>query len=166
MCGDTNKKAYGVYKSYRCRIRGRGCYNHFVISEKKIEQQLLARLSEFLQEEIARVELEQTKPKPKPKNNVKALKEKQRRLTVAYMAGNVPDAEYLQEDAELKALIAKAEATAPPEPRDITPLKELLETDFVSVYAIMTDEEKQRFWRELIQEIKLDDKKVKDVIFF
>jgi hypothetical protein len=97
---------------------------------------------------------------------VKALKEKQRRLTVAYMAGNIPDAEYLQEDAELKALIAKAEATAPPEPQDITPLKELLETDFRSVYEVMTDEEKQRFWQRLIKEIKLDGKKIKDVIFF
>ncbi len=166
LCGDTNKKAYGVYKGYRCAFRGRGCYSHLVVSEKKIEKQLLSRLNEFLQEEITRVELEETKPKPKPKNNVKALKEKQRRLTVAYMAGNVPDAEYLKEDAELKALIAKAEATAPPEPRDITPLKELLETDFVSVYEIMNDEEKQRFWQGLIKEIKLKDKTVEDVIFF
>lgn len=166
MCGSTETKKYGRYKSYRCAIRGRGCSSHIVVSEKKIEAQLLARLEAFVQDEIARVELEQAKPKPKPKNNVKALKEKHRRLTVAYMAGNVPDAEYLKEDAELKALIAKAEATAPPEPQDITPLKELLETDFKSVYEIMTDEEKQRFWQRLIKEIKLDGKQVKEVIFF
>ena len=166
LCGAYDKKLYGIYKSYRCSIRGRGCDRHFVISEKKIEKQLLDKLNDYLKEEIARVELEQSKPKPKPKNNIKALKEKQRRLTVAYMAGNVPDAEYLKEDAELKALIAKAEATAPPEPRDITPLKELLETDFVSVYEIMNDEEKQRFWQGLIKEIKLEDKNIVDVIFF
>lgn len=166
LCGSTTRKKYGVYKQYRCTIRGRGCDNHSVIAEKKIEKQLLTRLDEFLRDEIGRVELEQTKPKPKPKNNIKALKEKQRRLTVAYMAGNIPDAEYLRDDAELKALIAKAEATAPPEPQDITPLKELLETDFRSVYEIMTDEEKQRFWQRLIKEIKLDGKKIIDVIFF
>lgn len=166
LCGETTRKPYGVYKSYRCRIRGRGCDNHSVIAEKKIEKQLLTRLEDFVRDEIARVELEQAKPKPKPKNNVKALKEKQRRLTVAYMAGNIPDAEYLRDDAELKALIAKAEATAPPEPQDITPLKALLETDFVSVYEIMTEEEQQRFWQRLIKEIKLDGKKIIDVIFF
>lgn len=166
LCGETTRKAYGVYKGYRCRIRGRGCDNHATISEKKIEKQLLTRLEDFVRDEIARVELEQAKPKPKPKNNVKALKEKQRRLTVAYMAGNIPDAEYLRDDAELKALIAKAEATAPPEPQDITPLKALLETDFVSVYEIMTEEEQQRFWQRLIKEIKLDGKKIIDVIFF
>lgn len=166
LCGDTNKKPYGVYKSYRCRVRGRGCENHSIVAERKIEKQLLNQLEDFLKDEIARVELEQSKPKPKPKNNVKALKEKQRRLTVAYMAGNISDEEYLRDDAELKALIAKAEATAPPEPRDITPLKELLETDFRSVYEMLNDKEKQRFWQQLIKEIKLENKKVSEVIFF
>lgn len=166
LCGETNRKPYGVYKSYRCPHRGRQCDNQGIISEPKIEKQLLNKLEEFLKDEIARVELEQTKPKPKPKNNVKALKEKQRRLTVAYMAGNISDDDYLRDDAELKALIAKAEATAPPEPRDVTPLKELLETDFRSVYEMLNDEEKQRFWRELIKEIKLENKKITEVIFF
>ena len=167
LCGETNRKAYGIYKAYRCTIRGRGCGNHATVSEIKIEKQLLKRLTELLEQEIARVELEQSAPKPKPKANaVKSLKEKQRRLTVAYMAGNVPDDQYLKEDAELKALIAKAEADAPPPPRDITPLKELLETDFLSLYDTFTDEEKQRFWQGLIREIILDGKAVKDVIFF
>lgn len=166
LCGDTTKKSYGVYKAYRCRIRGRGCSNHSVISEKKIEKQLLSNLAEYMEGEIARVELEQTKPKPKPKVNVKSLKEKHRRLTVAYMAGNVPDDQYLREDAELKALIAKAEAEAPPKPKDLAPLKEVLESDFKTVYDTFTDEEKQRFWQGLIKEIELDGKKIIDVKFF
>jgi DNA invertase Pin-like site-specific DNA recombinase len=166
LCGETSKKPYGIYKAYRCRMRGRGCSNHTGVSEIKLEQQLLERLSEFLEKEISRVELEQAKPKPKPKNNAKALKEKQRRLTVAYMAGNVPDDEYLKEDAELKALIAKAEADAPPPVRDVAPLKTLLETDFETLYLTLSDEEKQRFWQGLIQEIELDGKKVKNVVFF
>lgn len=165
LCGETTKKPYGVYKSYRCTIRGRGCDNHSVISEKKIEKQLLARLNDLLAAEIAAVTLEQKKPKPKPKTNIKLLKERQRRLTVAYMAGNVPDDEYLKEDAELKAAIAKAELDAPPPPRDITPLKELLETDFQSVYVTLTDEGKQRFWQGLIKEIMLDDKKIAKIEF-
>lgn len=168
LCGDTNRKPYGVYKSYRCAHRTR--LNHTsnlgIIAERKIEKQLLTGLAEFLEDEIARVELEQSQPKPKPKNNVKALKEKQRRLTVAYMAGNISDDEYLRDDAELKALIAKAEAEEPPEPRDITPLKELLETDFLSIYETLTEEEKQQFWQRLIKEIKLENKQIKEVIFF
>ncbi len=166
LCGETNRKSYGVYKSYRCPHRGRQCGNHGIVAEKKIEKQLLSRLEEFLKDEIARAEVEQTKPKPKPKNNVKALKEKQRRLTVAYMAGNIPDEEYLRDDAELKALIAKAELEAPPRQRDVTPLKEMLETDFLSIYEMLNDEEKQQFWQRLIKEIEMEDKKISKVIFF
>jgi hypothetical protein len=166
LCGDTNRKPYGVYKSYRCPHRGRQCSYTAHISEQKIEKQLLAHLGDFLRDEIAKVELEEAKPRPKPKTNVKALKEKQRRLTVAYMAGNISDEEYLRDDAELKSLIAKAESETPPEPRDVTPLKELLETDFRSIYETLNDEEKQRFWTQLIKEIKMVDKRVVEVIFF
>ena len=166
LCGSTDKKSYGVYKAYRCPNKYRDCVNNINVSERQLEKQLLAYLGNFLQDEIARVELEQQKPKPRPKNSAKALKEKQRRLTVAYMAGNIPDDEYLKEDAELKALIAKAETEAPPEPRDITPLKALLETDFRSIYATLNEEEKQQFWQQLIKELHLENKRIVDVKFF
>lgn len=154
------------YYGYRCRFKYTNCNYKRTISEKKIEKHLLENLSEYLQNEIAAVELERTKPKPKPKTDVKALKERLRRLNVTYMAGNITDAEYYRDDAEIKALIAKAENDAPPPERDIEPLKELLSTDIRAVYEILTTEEKQRFWRGLIKEIVLDDNKIKDVIFF
>ena len=127
---------------------------------------MLKDLDKHLKNAIAKAEIEMTKPRPKPAVDIKALKEKQRRLTVAYMAGNVTDEAYLQEDNELKALIVKAEQTAPPEPKDITPLKELLNTDFKSLYEGFTDEDKQAFWTRLIKEIKLDGRNISEVIFF
>ncbi len=166
LCGDADTRKSKVYKTYRCAYRARGCSNHGSYSELKLEKQLLTRLDEFLRDEIALAEIELSKPKPKPSVDVKALKEKQRRLTVAYMAGNKSDDEYLQEDRELKVLIEKAEKTAPPEPRNIEPLKELLNSDFRSLYEGLIEEEKQLFWARLIQEIKLDGKTIKRVIFF
>lgn len=166
LCGDTTKKSYGVYQSYRCANRYRGCSNGLSVAEIKLEKYMLKNLDSFLRGEIARVELEQTKPKPKPKNEATKLKERQRRLTVAYMAGNIPDEEYLAENEELKTLIAKAEAEAPPAQRDITPLKDLLETDFISIYETLTKPEQQRFWASIIKEIIIEGKEVKDVKFF
>lgn len=166
LCGDSNKKSYGVYKSYRCTNRSRTCSFTVSLSERKIEKHLLAHLEDYLRDEISVAEVEQAKPKPKPKTNVKALKEKHRRLTVAYMAGNIPDEQYLKEDADLKALIVKAEAEAPPEPRDVAPLKELLRTDFRSIYESLNEEERQRFWQGLIKEIPVDGKKILKPIFF
>lgn len=166
LCGDADTRKNKVYKTYRCAYRARGCRNHGSYSELKLMKQLVNGLDGYLREEIAAAEIELAKPRPKPKTNIKELKEKQRRLTVAYMAGNKTDEEYLQEDAELKSLIAKAEKTAPPEPRNIQPLKDLLESDFKSIYESLTEEEKQIFWTKLIKEIKLDGKRIKRVIFF
>lgn len=166
LCGEADTRKPNMYKTYRCRLRGRGCNNHSGVTEKSLEKQLLENLSDYLEAEIARVKLEQSKPKPKSKNKLKSLKERHRRLTVAYMAGNVPDDEYLRDDAELKTLIAKAEADAPPPPRDIKPLQQLLETDFRGLYETLTEEERQRFWQSLIKEIKLDGKKILHIEFF
>ena len=166
---DTPKKYKGVkidYLSYRCRFKNTTCSYKRTLSEKKIENYLLANLSQLLEGEIGRAELEKTKPKPKPKYNLQALKERLRRLNVTYMAGNKTDEEYLQEDAEIKALIAKAESEAPPPERDLEPLRETLNSDFESIYLTLEPEDKRRFWRSIIKEIQVEELNVKDVIFF
>ena len=82
-----------------------------------------------------------------------------------YLAGNMSDDDYLKEDAELKALIAKAESELPPPERDITPLQELLKTDFEGIYKTLDQEEKRRFWRGIIKEVHFKDKDIVDVTF-
>jgi hypothetical protein len=129
---------------------------------------LLDNLDELLREEIARVELERTKPKKKPKTDVAALREKLRRLEVVYMAGNKSDAEYLAETAEIKAQIKKAELEKLEEPdeTDIEALKATLETDFRGIYETLEPEDKRRFWRGLIKEIHVSGNGVQSVDFF
>lgn len=156
------------YKNYRCSHYAVGaCGCNSVWSELKVEKWLLDNLEELLKGEIARVEVERAKPKKKPKNNAQSLKEQHRRLTVAYMAGNISDDEYLKEDAELKKLIAAAEAQKEDDPaeRDLSGIKELLETDFRSIYKSLSEEDKRRFWRGIIKEIRVEGKEAKEVIF-
>lgn len=163
---DGGKK---VYKSYRCRNREIDlCKNRRTISELKTEQWLLDNLEELLRDEIARVELERTKPKKKPKTDVSALREKLRRLEVVYMAGNKTDAEYLAETAEIKEQIKKVELAKleEPEETDIEALKATLETDFRGIYETLDLEDKRRFWRGLIKEIHVEGNSVKSVDFF
>ena len=169
LCGtykyNVRKGQKYKYQSYRCRFKWTTCSYKHSPSEIKIEKYLLKNLKSLLENEIARAEIEKAKPKPKSKTNIAALKEKQRRLNVMYMAGNKSDEDYLREDAELKALIAKAEQEAPPPDKDTEPLKEILGTDFQAVYKTLEPEEKRRFWRGLIKEIKFDGKDIVDVIF-
>ena len=96
---------------------------------------------------------------------MKALKERLRRLNVTYMAGNLNDAEYLQQDAEIKLLIAKAEQDAPLAVRNLEPIRELLRTNFEKLYVDFDEKEKQRFWRSLVKEIIFDGKEIVDVKF-
>lgn len=171
LCGTYDNKTYkGVkyeYRHYRCRHKStERCDFRRSMSELKMEKYLLKNLDSLLRADIARVELEKKKPKPKPKHNINALRERLRRLEVVYMAGNKPDAEYLAEQNEIKALIAQAQNEAPPPERDMQPLHDLLETDIKEIYGQFDQWEKKRFWQGLIKEIVLDDNEVKDVIFY
>ena len=135
----------------------------------KIEKQLLERLEEFILDMIAEVRIEESLSKNKTGSDqkIKTLKERLRRLNVMYMAGNKTDEEYFKEDAEIKLEISKAEKELEDNrPRNIEPIKQLLETDFRGLYAVMSPEEKQDFWQEHIKEIKLDGKRVSKVVFF
>ena len=109
-------------------------------------------------DEVARVTLERTKPKKKPKVNVASLREQLRRLNVAYMAGNMPDDEYIAESKEINQMIVKAEAEAKEDPaeKDLSSLKVVMETDFRGIYQELTPEDRRRFWRSLIDAINLD----------
>lgn len=168
-CTQTRKNGeVKEYRSYRCRNKEiRTCDNRHTVSELKTEKWLLDNLEDLLQGEIARVELERTKPKKKPKTNVAALREELRRLEVVYRAGNKSDDEYIAESADINKRIKKAEEekTDDPGEKDIAALKEMLETDFRGIYETLTAEDKRRFWRGLVKEIHVKGNKVQSVDF-
>lgn len=179
VCGSTMSSSYVTrtlstgevkeYKSYRCRHKDlKLCDNRRTVQELKAEQWLLENLESLMRGEIARVEIERTKPKKKPKTNIQALREKLRRLEVVYMAGNKTDAEYLQETAEIKQLIKQAEmeTVEDMEEPDIEALRATLETDFRGIYETLSEEDRRRFWRSLIKEIHVDGNSVRAVDFF
>ena len=170
LCGDIDRRYGRVNKSYRCAFRGRGCSNHKAIPEKKTEKQLLERLDEFMLDTIAEVEIEARQPKNKSDaaKKIKNLKEQLRRLNIVYMSGNKTDEDYFKEDAEIKLALSKAEKELEiSKPRNVDHLKELLETDFRTMYMTMNEEEKQEFWQNLIKELIVDqNKQIVKVIFF
>lgn len=158
MAGNGQVRGKYIYKAYSCSRRGISCDNHSKFSERRIEKQLLNKIKGFLNDEIARAEIEFSKPKPQA--DIKKLKERRRRLEIVYMAGNKSDEEYLREDAELKEMIEKAEAELEvlPDEQNIAKLKNLLETDFLSLYGQLDDSEKHAFWSGLLSHIDIDEK--------
>lgn len=157
------------YKSYQCPVSYEHlCTHKRSIGEPVIERRLLADLEKLMEDEIAQVELEKIRPKKKPKRNVAALREELRRLNVTYRAGNMSDDEYIAESKEINAQILKAEAEAKEDPaeRDLTGLKEMLETDFKTIYQDLSDMDKRRFWRSIIDYIYIDENGHIDTVDF
>lgn len=147
---------YKEYHRYRCQYKDRlQCDNAATLSEMKIEKWLLKNIDDLMKEEIAKVEIAKTKPKPKAKTNIAVLKERMRKLEVIYLAGNKTDEEYIQEQAELKAAITKAEKELPEDlaDKDLTTIKNMLETDVRSIYKTLDAKDRRRFWRTLIKQI-------------
>lgn len=154
------------YFTYRCPDRDIGiCTNRKTVSQLKTETWLIENISQLIEDEIAKVEIERLKPKPKPKTNINALKERLRKLEVVYMAGNKSDDDYLSEQKEIKDAIKKAESETPASiaDKDITHLRETLETDFKSIYKTLEPEDKRRFWRSLIKEIRVKGNEIVSV---
>lgn len=159
----TQKRADGstvIHHSYCCK-RGEDklCDYHKNIGEARTERWLLANLNKLMEDEVARVQLERAKPKKKRKTDVSKLRERLRRLNVAYMAGNMEDAEYISETKELNAMIVKAEAEAAQDPaeKDLTGLQAVMEVDFQTIYNDLEAEDKRRFWRSIIDAIYVDE---------
>ena len=179
LCGQRLASTYSVrhYKNggtgetymYRCKDKLGICEWRLCIGEKKIEAYLLDNLEEIVGKEIASVEIQKKKAKKKPKRDSEKLKEKLRRTNVSFIAGNMTDEQYLKETIELKEQIKKAEAQEEDVnvDKDIDGLKALLETDLRSLYETLDKEEKQTFWRSIINEIKIDENKnIIDIEFF
>ena len=149
------------YMYYRCHgALTKACDNRLSISEKSIEEQLLERLRSDLEELVISADVKAVAPVKKKPSQVGKLNEQLRRLNVAYFAGNMSDDEYKKDADDLKQKIAKAmiEDQEEEKPADLTAIKELLETDFESIYTTLTASEKQLFWRSILERITFDGK--------
>ena len=78
------------------------------------------------------------------------------------------DAEYERDIKDLNRQLREAESHLEPTvERDLDRYKELLKSDWVTLYNALNKENKRAFWRKYIKELHIDIKgKVTDIIFF
>ena len=89
--------------------------------------------------------------------DVAKLNEQLRRVNVVFVAGNISDEEYAEQVAEIKRKLEKAKQAEKDErPPDLKILKQFLKSDFASIYATLSKEDKRRMWRSIIEEIYID----------
>jgi len=155
-----------THHAYHCRhtITNVCSWKHRV-AELKTEKYLLNHIEQLVNLEIEKVEAEKQIAQPKPKANRVALKEQLRHLNAMYMAGKLSDEEYLQESANLKAMIAQAAVEPSPAKHSLEPLKQFLAIDFRSAYEKLDAENKRKIWHSVIKEIIVEKNDVKEVVF-
>lgn len=176
-CGNNlvgNFSRNGNYEvfSYRCnafRVQ-KICSNSHSTSERKIEQQLLDNLEQYITNEIARIE---TIGDNQPKNNnaiqAEKLKAEMERLNMMFRKGRIEEEEYDTEYFKLEKKLKSLDITEKPPTKDLDAIKGILETDYRGIYAKLTKENKKAFWRSFIKEFTIDENKKivpESIIFF
>lgn len=177
VCGCTLKANYKTYPkdrtkefySYRCSAKALGyCTYSRSISERKLEKYLLENLQKHLEEYSLQVRVSsRTEKKQKRKTDAGKLREQLRRLNNIYISGNMPDDEYNQQANIIRSAIAEAEREerTADKPVDLDGIRALLGSGLNEQYQSLTRGERQLFWRSIIQEIRLNDNQVSEIIF-
>lgn len=167
------RKGITPYFTYRCNHYrlNKICTNSMSLNEKFIEQELLEKLDQYITNEIAKVETVSEKKSAAIDNTKKiaALKKEKDRLNTMFRKGRIEEDEYDRDYAVIENELAKLEAADKPEERDLTALKELLESDYMTIYEALDRPHKRAFWRNLIKEFVVDDSRhivPESIIFF
>ena len=183
MAGCTQKKRQGKkfldpktgkdgrvmfrYPSYRCqrRLNTSGCINTKQYFESTIEKSLLARLKNDIKDHIATYEVS-IAPVITNDNKRRAILTKHDRLKELYLNELITLNEFKKDRAALDEKLDELDREKlPVVKKDLSDLYALLETDIESIYYTMDANEKNRFWRSFINEIRIDNDHNMEIIF-
>lgn len=173
LTGNYHRRGTKEYLAYRCnkfRI-DKICTNNMALNENKIEAQLLDNLDQYITNEFVRVKSISEKNNPAIDNSkkIEALKKEMKRLTIAYRKGRVEEDEYDTDYAALENDLKKLEAVEKPEERDLTVLKQVIESDYRNIYEALDKPHRKAFWRNIIKEFVIDENRQivpESIVFF
>ena len=155
--------AYRCAKRY-CRGGLRQCINTKVIEEHVLERYLLENIRPQIKDMILKYEIEQ-KPAQDYSSRIASLEKKRSKLKDLYINDLISLEEYKTDREQIEADMAALIKKQPAEGADLSGLKELLATDFETLYSTFSLEEKRYFWRSIIKEIRFGIDRKYDVIF-
>lgn len=162
-----------IIHQYRCahhfNQRPALCPNAKVITEAALERQLLENLVNLTNDAIYKYETQQAPIRSREKQSA-ALRKKLTRLKELYLDGGMELAEYRQDrDAiekqieEIERHVGSVRGGSPAAP--VEALRGLLAGNIGDIYARLTDEEKRRFWRGILDRIEVDKARTITVFF-
>lgn len=152
-----NSKTEGA--AYRCNKNRREnkCISNRVVNEGILEQYLLDNLNDEIETYFKKIQIEyknRNTNKMNYKKKIKSLENELERLTNVYIKKRISeeqyDSEYEKIEKEIEDLKDKLKE------KDTTTLNTLIKSDWSSMYAALTPENKRIFWRNIIDRIEID----------
>jgi DNA invertase Pin-like site-specific DNA recombinase len=164
-----------IYYGYRCNKNKvhKNCSFKKEVQEKRIEEELLLRLEDIVeQQELRSIEIRQQTEKVS-KYNIEELQEELNRLNYSWQKGRIKtveeyDTKYDKLTAQIEA--ATAEITEAMDAPDFEQIRAVLSSGWKETYNELDDEHKRAFWRSFIEEISVEwergNRRIVDIKFF
>ena len=159
MAGGTRGARYDFTKIYKCKQHyvEKKCINKTALTEKYIEDYLKENILKIAENNILKA---QKKKKITSKNKAAEIKNKMNKLVDLYLNDLIDKDKYNQDYNYLKEELKKEEQPTKEEKNiNIDNLQKFLKMDFLAIYDTLTDVEKQRLWRSIIDNITIDNNK-------
>lgn len=162
MSGTTrkHKRKSGIvreYKYYHCGHAkvDKDCEFKGLVGENTVERKVYEDVYSQFEELV--METNVHAPTDKPKINKTAIRKEIDRLNNMYRKGRIDEDEYDREYDKLEQKLHQDDAPR----RDLSSIKEILDSDFIKLYKTFDEKEKQIFWRSIIDTLDLVGDKVK-----
>lgn len=159
MAGGTRGAKTGYTKIYKCKQHyiEKNCINTTALTEKYIEDYLKENILKIAEDNILNA---QKKKKISRKNKSAEIKNKMNKLVDLYLNDLIDKDKYNNDYNYLKEELKKEEQANQEEQNiNIDNLQKFLKMDFLTIYNTLTDVEKQRLWRSIIDNITIDNNK-------
>lgn len=159
-CGGTmcSNFAYPNRKRYRCNnaYTNRTCGNKKIISETKIEKALLETLETQMKEHIINAKKVQLRMQRNPEKEIANLKKELENLNYLFMKLRISVEDYESKYNELEGKIKRLQSEVMPVD-DVSHLKAILDSEWLSVYNKFSVESRRVFWRNAVKKIHVED---------
>lgn len=159
MAGGNQGKERNYNKIYKCKQHSveKKCNNKHYYREDFIENYLKENLLTLFQQRILESQNCTTK---KIINKSNEYKNKLNKLTDLYLSDLIQkdkyELEYKKYEAEYKKALEQEKEIR--KPINVKKIQDFISNDMMKIYDELTDEEKKRFWRNIIDKIIITDK--------
>lgn len=157
MVGVSNKNRNSTSVAYRCNkhIKDGLCPSNRVVNEKYLEEYLINNLANLLNDHLKQLDLIQQKITTIDNTKrIAEIKAEMKRTTNSYNKGRMTEKDYDRDYEKLEKELSSLEKA--PTPIKTAYLKDLAKIDIESMYNELNRENKQAFWRNIIDRIDID----------